>query len=96
MRPAPRIGTRQIDNIGSYTDTMIQFTPSDDDDEFWWRRIRPGYHNFPVECRADSGTHGDGTAGYVYARRGSELDWNEDFTSNPKSEVAWGSSPTDR
>jgi type IV pilus assembly protein PilY1 len=88
-------GDKQLTNIGTYTDTMIMFQPEEwgDDEDFLWYRLRPGAHNYPVECQADSGTHGGGTAGYVYARRGSELDsLSSAYTNSAGSEVAWGSS----
>ncbi len=84
---------KQLAGIGSYTDTMIQFTPTGDDGDFWWYKLVPGDPNSFVECRADSGTHGDGTSGQVYASAGSGIaSVSGAYTSDAKSEVAWGSS----
>lgn len=85
---------RQIEGIGSFTNTMIQFRDDDgvadaDLSDDSWNYVEPGNHDAPVECRSDSGTHGDGTAGLVYAAAGTGTAW----TSDPNKEVGWGSAP---
>ncbi len=82
----------QLAGIGSYTDTMVQHRPP----IFFlflgkrWRTIRPGNSTDLLECAADSGIHGDGTAGEVYAQKG----WRRPaFTDDPRKEISWGSYP---
>jgi len=86
--------TNQIAGIGSYTDTMVMFRTAelgDDDDENMWDRFAPRFHDFLVECQADSGVHGEGIDGEFWARRGDKL--SNAFASNPQDEISWGSSP---
>lgn len=88
----------QIDGIGSYTDTMIQYRdgpvvaggPSTIFET--WQTLAPGYADNFVECQADSGDHGE-LAGdpEVYAASGAGLAGL--WTNNPDLEVSWGSSP---
>lgn len=85
---------KQLDGIGSYTNTMIQYRDGSNDGSSarLWQTLAPGYSSAFVECLADSGIHGDGTDGTrLWASTGSNLD--NLFTNNAKEEVAWGSSP---
>lgn len=84
-------GLAQAAAAGSYTDTMAQYRRRNG--KFKWRTIRSGDSSSPVECRADSGQHGNGTNGEVYARIGIN---QPQFTAQQSQEVAWGSSPTHR
>ncbi len=87
--------TLQIDGIGSYTDTHIQLRPTGSDpDENSWQELKPGFSSNPVECRADSGRHGDGSdADEVYADRDSDIEIDEGFEDDSSKEVSWGSAP---
>ena len=88
-------GITQARDSGSYTDTMAMYRPNDAG-KMKWRTPRAGRQDSPVECQADSGTHGslsDPTPS-MYARRG--VNRSTLYTSNPGNEVAWGSSPTHR
>ncbi|NNC76558.1 MAG: VWA domain-containing protein, partial [Woeseiaceae bacterium] len=81
----------QIDGIGRYTNLMAQYRDSGIPlIGNRWLPIEPGNDTGIVECRKDSGLHGDGTAGEVYAQRGGGL---PPFTSNNLLEVAWGNYP---
>jgi len=91
---------RQIEGIGSFSNTMVQFRSSssatggdddddDDDEDKSWGYLQPGNHSDLVECRSDSGKHGDGTAGYLWAAAGT----GTTFTNDPSEEVSWGSAP---
>ncbi len=84
-------GLIQMDESGSYTDTMAQYRNTRRSG-YRWRRINSS-SNEPVECRDDSGDHGAGPGKDVYAQIGTDL---TPFTSDADREVAWGSSPTDR
>lgn len=84
-------GLVQAAASGSYTDTMSQYRRRNG--KFKWRVIRRGNSTSPVECSADSGQHGNGASGEVYARIGINQPL---FTSQQNQEVAWGSSPTHR
>ena len=85
----------QIRGIGSYTNTMVQYRDGGKDGggrgPTRWQYLAPGYHSDPVECQADSGVHGDGVAGYLWAANGTNL--ANPFTNNAQSELSWGSAP---
>ena len=73
----------QMSGIGSYTGTMVQYRDGGRDGTSSgpkkWQYLAPGYDSEPVECQADSGIHGDGRPGRLWARNGADLtDW---FTS---------------
>ncbi|MDH4125348.1 MAG: PilC/PilY family type IV pilus protein [Gammaproteobacteria bacterium] len=86
---------KQIAGIGSFTNTMVQYRDGGKDGmtvgQARWQYLASGYHTQPVECQADSGTHGDGRAGYLWAAAGTNL--ADPFTNDPESELAWGSAP---
>ncbi len=83
-------GVTQISDAGSYTDTMAQYRKRRG--KWKWQTISRSKTQSYVECAADSGVHGDGTAGQVYAKIGSNT--GSLFTSVSSAEVDWGSSPT--
>jgi type IV pilus assembly protein PilY1 len=84
-------GQGQLDGIGSYTDTMAQYT-DEGSGSLGWKQLIPGEESDTVECAADFGKHGDGTAGYLWpvASKGSS---SNGFTKDAKSALAWGSAP---
>jgi len=84
-------GSVQASASGIYNDTMAQYRRRNG--TWKWRTIETGNAAKIVECQADSGQHGDGTAGQVFARIGSD---QAEFTAAAEEEVAWGSSPTHR
>lgn len=84
-------GTLQIDGIGRYTNLMAQYRDSGVllmGER--WLPLEPDNDSDIVECRKDSGLHGAGVAGEVYAQKGGSL---PPFTSNEVLEVAWGNYP---
>lgn len=87
--------TQQISGIGSYTDTMVQYRDGGSNGftsgPELWQFLAPYYHDDPVECQADSGTHGDGRTTHLWASAGTNL--SDPFTDDPKMEVSWGSAP---
>jgi len=84
-----------ISGIGTYSDTMVQFRSGGGDGlstgPVLWQTLAPGYHSQQVECFADSGAHGDGSPGYLWAVSGSDM--ADPFTNDPDSELSWGSAP---
>jgi type IV pilus assembly protein PilY1 len=80
----------QLSGIGSYSDTMVQYTSSGSGST-GWKELQPGVSSDIVECQADSGKHGDGTAGYLWAASGKG--GSKQFTNDPKFELGWGSAP---
>lgn len=78
--------------LGIYTDTMVQLRPTSTPDVSRWQELESGNHAGTVECMADSGEHGDGTAGEVYATN-NDTDGSAGYTSDPAHELAWGSAP---
>lgn len=78
-------GIVQATAVGSYSDTMAQYRGGK------WRTLKAGKQSKLVECSADSGVHGNGTAGEVYAQIGKK---KPKFTAIKSQEVVWGSSPT--
>jgi type IV pilus assembly protein PilY1 len=82
--------SQQIAGVGTFTNTMVQYR-SGASGSASWQYLEPGNSSDPVECNADSGLHGNGTAGDVYAASGSGL--SNPWTSNADEEVSWGSAP---
>jgi len=82
---------RQIDGIGSFTNTMVQYRPATAGQDPSWQELEPGVSTAPVECQADSGRHGDGTPNYVYAS--AVTGGLDPWTTDPMLEISWGSSP---
>jgi len=78
--------TLRMTGIGAYTDIMVQYRGADDDDR--WQQLEIGNSTDIVECKNDSGTHGESPSGDVYAQAGTN---NDKYTSDPDAEVAWGS-----
>ena len=93
-------GRKQLQGIGIYRNTMAQFRAGGSGffsiylglDAQRWQKLERGNETDIVECRKDSGEHGDGTnSDAVYAQRGGDVD---PFTDEDDDEVAWGSWPT--
>ena len=66
--------TLQISGIGSYSNIMVQYRSDAVAPAVAaasWNTLEDGNNTDVVECQADSGTHGDGTAGLVYAASGA-------------------------
>lgn len=82
--------SQQISGIGTFTNTMVQYR-SGSSGAASWQYLEAGNSSDPVECNADSGLHGDGTVGYVYAASGSGL--SNPWTNDADAEVSWGSAP---
>ena len=85
------IANRQMLGIGSYSGVMVQHRPGLSGGAAKWQYLEAGFNTEFVECEADSGNHGDGTAGFVYAVKGAGL--ANPFTNDPSEELSWGSSP---
>jgi type IV pilus assembly protein PilY1 len=93
-------GTRQLQGIGSYRNTMAQhrdgssgFVSSDIGvDAVRWQKLEPGNETDIVECRKDAGLHGNGVdTSALWPMAGGD---NPAFTSDPARAVSWGSWPT--
>jgi type IV pilus assembly protein PilY1 len=80
----------QLTGIGSYSNTMVQYRETGVAGVSRWQELEPANASDPVECQADSGKHGDGTAGNLWASNGSD---GNAFTNNPNIELGWGSAP---
>jgi type IV pilus assembly protein PilY1 len=78
----------QLTGIGSYSDTMVQHRETDGG-VARWQDLEAGNFEDLVECQADSGEHGDGTAGQLWASNAA----GSPYTSDPDRELAWGSAP---
>ena len=87
--------SNQMFGIGSFTNTMVQYRDGGKDGmspgPARWQYLAPGYHSEPVECQADSGVHGDGSATFLWAANGTDL--SNPFTDNASEELSWGSAP---
>ena len=87
--------SNQINGIGSYTNTMVQYRgggrTGTGTGPVRWQYLATGYNTEPVECQADSGIHGDGRTAYLWASNGVDL--ADPFTNDPTSELSWGSAP---
>ena len=86
---------KQMFGIGSFTNTVVQYRDGGKDGmsggTFRWQYLAPGYNTEPVECQADSGTHGDGRSTHLWAANGTNL--ADPFTDDPGEELSWGSAP---
>ena len=86
---------KQISGIGSFTNTMVQFRDGGKNGNgpgpYRWQYLAPGYNTQPVECQADSGTHGDGRATFLWADNGTNLP--DPWIDDPSQELSWGSAP---
>ncbi len=80
----------QVNGIGSYTGTVAQYRTGSGTGSKW-QTLALNTPGATVECAADSGIHGDGTAGDVYAMGGTG---GSEFTNDPDQEVSWESFPT--
>jgi type IV pilus assembly protein PilY1 len=78
-----------IADVGSYTNGMVQYRLGASATNEW-SDLLPGNETDIVECFDDSGDHGDGRAGLVYAAAGSAL--LDAYTSDPDQEIDWTSS----
>ena len=85
------IANQRMVGIGSYSGVMVQYRPGLSGGAAKWQYVATGFNTDFVECEADSGIHGDGTAGFVYAAKGAGL--ANPFTDNPSEELSWGSAP---
>lgn len=85
------VANQQMLGIGSYSSVMVQYRPGLTGGAAKWQYLAPGFNDHFVECETDSGTHGDGTAGFVYAAKGAGLSYP--FTDIPNQELSWGSAP---
>jgi type IV pilus assembly protein PilY1 len=77
----------RMSGIGAYTGVMVQHR-ADVAGAMRWQQLEIGNTTDPVECQNDSGVHGNGTVGDVYAMAGSG---QPQFTADANSEVSWGS-----
>lgn len=89
--------SRRLNGIGNYSNTMVQWRSSTFaiGTIYWWQELAQGDETSWVECQNDSGEHGDGTAGDVYA---SAYAWFNSSASNAwvsdsTIELSWGSAP---
>ena len=79
--------TLRMSGIGAYSGVMVQYR-ADATGSTRWQQLEIGNATGEVECQNDSGVHGSGTTGQVYAQAGSNL---PEFSSNPSAELSWGS-----
>jgi len=77
----------RMSGIGAYTGVMVQYR-ADSSGATRWQQFEIGNATGLVECENDSGVHGQGTTGQVYAQAGSDVN---EFTNNASAEIAWGS-----
>lgn len=85
------VASQRMAGIGSYSGVLVQYRPDIVGGPAKWQYLGAGFNTELVECEDDSGTHGDGSAGFVYAAKGSDL--ANPFTDDPNEEISWGSSP---
>jgi len=79
----------QMEGVGSYTNVHVQYRVGESGLEEW-TELEPGNDDDVVECQADSGVHGNGTPGEMYAVSGTGL--ANPWTSDPAAELDWASS----
>ena len=86
----------QMDGLGSYAGVMAQYRNggkdgSQVDGPSKWQFLAGGYNTAPVECENDEGVHGDGRAGFNWARSGSNL--ADPFTDFVDEAISWNGAP---
>ncbi|MGB5247848.1 MAG: PilC/PilY family type IV pilus protein [Woeseia sp.] len=81
----------ELAGLGSYAGTLAQYRETEGVKIEIWQQLEVNNDSDPVECAADSGKHGDGTAGRVYAT--ALADQKNPWTADPNLEIAWGSAP---
>ena len=79
--------TLRMSGIGAYSGVMVQYR-ADATGSTRWQQLEIGNATSLVECQNDSGVHGSGTTGQVYAQAGTDL---PEFTSDSGAEISWGS-----
>lgn len=84
-------GRKQLDGIGSYSATLVQYREASAGQPATWQDLEAGNETDVVECQNDSGKHGDGTVGDVYASVGAGL--ANPWTNDKALEISWGSAP---
>ena len=83
----------RMKGMGAYTGVLMQYRSTDDDDSDGtledprWQQLQIGNSANIVECQNDAGEHGNGTAGQVYARSGTDL---TPFTADENEAIQWG------
>jgi type IV pilus assembly protein PilY1 len=82
--------TIQISGVGSYTGVMVQYRIGASG-ATEWLDLEPGNEFDRVECEADSGVHGDGRVGLVYAASGSDMP--DAYSSIEAEEISWADAP---
>jgi type IV pilus assembly protein PilY1 len=86
-----KLSDRQIDQIGLYSDTMVQYRV-DSSGAARWETLEPGNSIGIVECKTDSGFDGGLTsAAGAYAQAGANV---SPYTKDAMMEISWGSYPT--
>ena len=88
------LANQQMLGLGSYSGIMVQYRQGTTGGAAKWQYIEAGFNTEYVECEADSGVHGDGTADFVYASKGAGLSYP--FADDSTDELSWGSSPRNR
>ncbi len=84
-------GRTQMADSGSYTDTMAMYRKRKG---VWkWQQLNRNSTGYGVECKEDSGEHGENSKPNprTYARSGNN---QNAYTSNADLEVDWGTKPT--
>ena len=82
----------QLLSVGSYTGILAQYR-SDSVSGTKWQTLATSQESAIVECEKDSGLHGDGAPGDVFARVGTDT---AKFTGNPDYEIDWESYPANQ
>ena len=77
-------------SVGNYKGVLAQYHNGSGGGSKW-QVLKGGLNSAIVECAKDSGTHGSGTIGEVYAQSGTD---NPPFSSDSGLEVDWTSSAT--
>lgn len=84
-------GLVALNGGGRYSDILAQYY-SASGGPVKWDQLSPTNASYAVECARDDGVHGNGSAGFVYAKRGSS---GTAFTNVEADGVFWGAQPTE-
>lgn len=84
----------QMHGLGQYTAVFAQHRDGGNDGTgsgpFRWQFLATGYHDSPTECEGDSGIHGDGTPGFLWAQKGNN---NPPYTDDDKKASKFNGAP---
>ena len=86
--------TAQLNGLGSISAVMAQYRDGGKDGNGSgpkkWQTLASGYNSEPVDCEADYGVHGDGTAGFLWPNKNHD---DVPFTDDSNNAIKFNGAP---